>query len=96
MALKYASRPRTRKGGLCWLTYFTAEHAVVSRVLGDFHLLHELTERSTVTGTVLSGDTDLLGTFGHSEVCVWRGDGGARERVSSRHRHQTEAGRSLG
>lgn len=47
---------------------FTAEHAVVSCVLGDFHLLHHLTEGSTITGTVLSDDAGLLGTLGHCEV----------------------------
>ena len=43
-------------------------------MLGDFHLLHELPERGTVTGAVLSGHTDLLGTFGHCEVCEGRGN----------------------
>jgi hypothetical protein len=42
-----------------------AECADISRVLCNFHLLHILTERCTVTGTVLSGDADLSGTLCH-------------------------------
>ena len=40
-----------------------AEGAGVAGVLRDFDLLHLLTERGTVTGTVLSGDADLLSAY---------------------------------
>lgn len=33
-------------------------------MLGDFHLLDGLSERSAVTGAILSGDSDLLRTLG--------------------------------
>jgi hypothetical protein len=33
-------------------------------VLGDFDLLHHLTEGSTITGTVFTDDSNLLGTLG--------------------------------
>lgn len=42
-----------------------AEGADVAGVLGDFHLLDLLTERGTITGSVLAGDADLLGALGH-------------------------------
>jgi hypothetical protein len=32
-------------------------------MLGDFHLLDGLSKRSTITGTVFTGDSDLLSTF---------------------------------
>lgn len=38
--------------------------ARVSSVLGDFHLLDGLPEGGTVTGTVFTGDTDLLCSLG--------------------------------
>lgn len=37
-----------------------AEGASVGGVLGDFHLLDLLTQGSTVPGTVLAGNADLL------------------------------------
>lgn len=46
------------------LTHLAARGASVAGVLGDFHLLDGLTERSTVTGTVLSGNANLFGTLG--------------------------------
>lgn len=56
-------------GGLGLALFYSSAHlaarrARVARVLGDFHLLDGLTERSTVTGTVLSGDSDLLCALG--------------------------------
>ena len=36
-------------------------------MLGDFHLLDLLPQRSTVTGTVFAGDSDLSRAFRHSE-----------------------------
>lgn len=45
-------------------TYLSAESASVLAVLGDFDLLHHLTQRSTITGTILSDDSDLLGALG--------------------------------
>lgn len=32
-------------------------------MLGDFHFLHHFTKRGSVTGTILSDNSDLLGTF---------------------------------
>ena len=52
-----------------WVIYLAAELAVVACVLGDFHLLHTLTERGTITGAVFADDSDFLGTFSHFEVC---------------------------
>jgi len=34
-------------------------------VLGDFHLLDNLSEGRSVAGSVFTGDTDLLGALGH-------------------------------
>jgi hypothetical protein len=42
----------------------SAELAHVLGVLRDFHLLHLLTERGTITGSVLSDDSDLLRSLG--------------------------------
>ena len=42
----------------------SAEEADVLRVLGNFYLLHLLTERGTITGSVLSDDSNLLGALG--------------------------------
>ena len=43
----------------------SAEGAVVFAVLGDFHLLDSLPQAGTITGTILSGDSDLLGSLSH-------------------------------
>ena len=40
----------------------------VSFVLGDFHSLDELSERSTISGSVFTDDSDFLGSFGHFKV----------------------------
>lgn len=48
----------------------TTERADVSRMLCDFHLLDILSEGSTITGSVLSGDTDLSSSLGHFTVLV--------------------------
>jgi len=41
-----------------------AEGARVASVLRDFHLLDLLPQRSTITGTVLTGHADLLRALG--------------------------------
>jgi hypothetical protein len=41
-----------------------AEGACVPRVLADFDLLHLTTQRGTVTGSVLAGDTDFHSALG--------------------------------
>ena len=38
----------------------TTEGTGVGGVLSDFHLLYGLSERGTITGTVFTGDSDLL------------------------------------
>ena len=43
------------------LRVLSAEGTVVLGVLGDFHLLDDLTEGSTISGSVLSANSDLLG-----------------------------------
>ena len=48
-----------------------AERAGVLGVLGDFSLLDLLSEGSTITGAVLTNDTDLLCSLGHFVLCVW-------------------------
>lgn len=45
------------------MIYSSAEAASVSSVLGDFHLLDLLTKGGTVTGTVLTNNTNFLGTL---------------------------------
>lgn len=44
--------------------YLSTEGAGVFGVLGDFHLLDHLTEGSTITGSIFTGDSDLLRAFG--------------------------------
>lgn len=43
--------------------YLSTERASVLAVLGDFDLLHHLTQGSTITGTIFTGDSDLLGAL---------------------------------
>ena len=43
------------------LRVLAAEGTVVLGVLGDLHLLDDLTEGSTISGSVLSANSDLLG-----------------------------------
>ena len=43
----------------------STEGAGIFAVLRDLHLLHSLPQASTVSGAVLSGDSDLLGSLGH-------------------------------
>ena len=52
----------------------TTEGWLVSLVLGDFHFLDDFTEGSTVTGSVFTDNTDLLGSLGHisSRFFVWK------------------------
>ena len=45
-------------------SYLSAERAIVLGVLCDFHLLDGFTEGSTVTGSIFTDDSDLLGAFG--------------------------------
>ena len=49
----------------------SAEGAVVFAVLRDFHLLDSLPQAGTITGTVLSGDPDLLGSLSHHALHVF-------------------------
>lgn len=44
--------------------YLSAERAGVLAVLGNFHLLDHFPEGGTISGTVLPGDSYLLGTLG--------------------------------
>lgn len=48
----------------------SAEGADVAGVLGDFHLLHLLTQGGTVSGTIFTRDTDLLSALGHLVSCA--------------------------
>lgn len=43
----------------------STEDTLVSRVLRDLDLSYKLTESRTVSGSVLSGDSDLLGALSH-------------------------------
>lgn len=52
-------------GGLSLHGLLSAERAGVAGVLCDFELLGHLTEGSTITGSVLSDDSDLLSSLGH-------------------------------
>lgn len=45
-------------------THLSAERASVLAVLGDFHLLDHLTQRGTITGTIFTNDSNLLGALG--------------------------------
>lgn len=46
------------------VSYLAAEGAGILGVLRDFDLLDHLTQRGTITGTVLSDDSDLLSALG--------------------------------
>ena len=48
----------------------TAESASVLGVLGNFSLLGLLSEGSTITGAVLTNDTNLLCSLGHFELLL--------------------------
>lgn len=45
-------------------THLSTEGAGVLGVLGDFDLLHHLTQRGSVTGTIFTDDSDLLRALG--------------------------------
>lgn len=45
-------------------THLAAEGASVLAVLRDFHLLDHLTQRGTITGTIFTNDSNLLGALG--------------------------------
>lgn len=45
------------------VSYLAAECADVLGVLGDFHLFDGFTEGSTITGSIFTDDSDLLGAF---------------------------------
>jgi len=47
-------------------THLAAEGASVLAVLGDFHLLDHLTQGGTITGTIFTNDSNLLGALGLS------------------------------
>jgi len=49
-------------------THLSAEGASVLAVLGDFHLLDHLTEGGTITGTIFTNDSNLLGALGLSII----------------------------
>ena len=49
----------------------SAEGAVVFTVLRDFHLLDSLPQAGTITGTVLPGDSNLLGSLSHHALYVF-------------------------
>jgi hypothetical protein len=59
-------------GVLCDLAVTVSGYPPFRVVFGYayLHLLDLLTERGTVTGTVLSGDSNLLGALGHFGGCV--------------------------
>lgn len=44
--------------------YLAAERAGIFAVLRDFHLLDHLTQRGTITGTIFTNDSNLLGALG--------------------------------
>ena len=54
-----ASQALPDTGGLSLHGVLSAEGAAVLGVLGDFHLLDDLSERSTVSGTVFTANSDL-------------------------------------
>ena len=45
--------------------HFPAEGTGVSRVLLDFELLHDLPQRRTISGTILTSDPYFLCSFSH-------------------------------
>ena len=49
-----------------------AESAEKLAVLRDLHLLDSLPEAGTITGSVLPGDSNLLGSLGHSYQTLWK------------------------
>ena len=56
----------SRKYGSCnslKISYLAAECAEILRVLGDFHLFDGFTEGSTITGSIFTNNSDLLGAF---------------------------------
>lgn len=59
-------------GGLSLHGLLSAERAGVAGVLGDLELLGHLTEGSSITGSVLSDDSDLLRSLGHCDWITWK------------------------
>jgi hypothetical protein len=55
-------------GALSLDIVLSAKDAAVSRVLRDLDLAQQFTEGTTVPGSVLSGDSDLLGSLAHFEL----------------------------
>lgn len=53
----------------------SAEHAQVRGMLRDLDLLHDLSQRRSVPGRVLSADSDFLGSLSLFIVCVCVCDG---------------------
>merc|ERR1712141_501983 len=54
--------------GVSFQSITTGVWVGVSFVLGDFHSFDELSERSTISGSVFTDDSDFLGSFGHFKV----------------------------
>ena len=44
-------------------SYLAAKCAEIFRMLSDFHLFHSFTKGSTITGSILANNTNLLRTF---------------------------------
>lgn len=63
--LLLASTARPDSSGLSSDGVLSAERASVGGMGRDLESLGDLSERGTITGTVLTGDTDLLGSLGH-------------------------------
>jgi hypothetical protein len=68
----------------------TAKGATVGRVLRNLNLTKELTKCGTVSGSVLSCDTDLLSTLSHIELVRLAVKGGKRGEYVS-HKSMAEA-----
>jgi hypothetical protein len=43
------------------LRVLSAEHTVIFGVLGDFHLLDDLSQGTTITGSIFTANASLLG-----------------------------------
>jgi hypothetical protein len=76
------TRPNSSAGTLHGV--LSAKDTMVSRVLGDFNLSQKLTQSRTISGSVLSCDSDLLRASSHFDLLDWlnadgNGWGGMRE-----------------
>jgi hypothetical protein len=50
--------------------YLSTEMAMISGVLLDFELLDDLSEGSTVSGTIFTGNTNFNSSLGHFEIFI--------------------------